>query len=103
MDVGKTSSGDPAWPKTPLPNNWIFGNMSGVHVDEKDHVWILQRGNTVQLDLGDDYLEQVAAGEALLRDVDDPRVFARRVVGGDGVAAIAETATSAHSPATILR
>src|SRR5262245_12128552 len=40
---------DPTWPKLPLPNNWIFGNMSGVHVDEKDHVWILQRGNTVQL------------------------------------------------------
>lgn len=48
---------DPTWPRIPLPNNWIFGNMSGVHVDERDHVWILQRGNTVQLDLGDDYLE----------------------------------------------
>ncbi len=52
---------DPTWPKIPLPNNWIFGNMSGVHVDEQDHVWILQRGNTVQLDLGDDYLEQGVA------------------------------------------
>mgnify|MGYP001432926954 CR=1 FL=1 len=52
---------DPTWPKLPLPNNWIFGNMSGVHVDEKDHVWILQRGNTVQLDLGDDYLEAGSA------------------------------------------
>ena len=48
---------DPTWPKIPLPNNWIFGNMAGVHVDENDHIWILQRGNTVQLDLGDDYLE----------------------------------------------
>ena len=35
----------------------IPGNMAGVHVDENDHIWILQRGNTVQLDLGDDYLE----------------------------------------------
>ena len=48
---------DPTWPKIPLPNNWIFGNMAGVHVDENDHIWILQRGNSVQLDLGDDYLE----------------------------------------------
>ena len=48
---------DPSWPKIPLPNNWIFGNMAGVHVDENDHIWILQRGNTVQLHLGDDYLE----------------------------------------------
>src|SRR5262245_28966218 len=46
---------DPTWPKTPLPNNWIFGNIGGVHVDDKDQIWVLQRGNTVPLDLGDDY------------------------------------------------
>jgi DNA-binding beta-propeller fold protein YncE len=46
---------DPSWPATPLPNNWIFGNIGGVHVDDKDQIWVLQRGNTVQLDLGDDY------------------------------------------------
>lgn len=33
---------DPYWPK-PLPNNWILGQVSGVAVDNRDHVWILQR------------------------------------------------------------
>ena len=28
---------DPFWPK-PLPNNWILGQVSGVHVDSNDHV-----------------------------------------------------------------
>lgn len=53
---------DPTWPKTPLPNNWIFGNIGGVHVDDKDQIWVLQRGNTVKLDLGDDFLAR-GAGE----------------------------------------
>ena len=33
---------DPFWPK-PLPNNWIIGQVSGVHVDDADHVWIVHR------------------------------------------------------------
>jgi hypothetical protein len=33
---------DPFWPK-PLPNNWILGQVSGIAVDERDHVWIVQR------------------------------------------------------------
>src|SRR5207244_2054535 len=33
---------DPMWPK-PLPNHWIMGNVIGVSVDEKDHVWIIHR------------------------------------------------------------
>ena len=33
---------DPFWPK-PLPNNWILGQISGVAVDAKDHVWIIHR------------------------------------------------------------
>lgn len=53
---------DPTWPRTPLPNNWIFGNIGGVHVDDKDQIWVLQRGNSVQLDLGDDFLAR-GAGE----------------------------------------
>jgi len=40
---------DPNWPK-PLPNNWTFGEFSGVAVDSRDHVWIDQRPRT----LGDD-------------------------------------------------
>jgi hypothetical protein len=33
---------DPFWPK-PLPNNWLLGQVSGVAVDARDHVWIVQR------------------------------------------------------------
>jgi DNA-binding beta-propeller fold protein YncE len=34
---------DPAWPIQPFPNKWIIGNVIGVAVDPKDHVWILHR------------------------------------------------------------
>ena len=34
---------DPMWPK-PLPNHWIYGNVIGVGVDAKDHVYIIHRG-----------------------------------------------------------
>jgi DNA-binding beta-propeller fold protein YncE len=33
---------DPFWPK-PLPNNWILGQVAGVAVDSRGHVWIVQR------------------------------------------------------------
>ncbi|HEY8539744.1 MAG TPA: hypothetical protein VIL28_12815 [Steroidobacteraceae bacterium] len=33
---------DPFWPK-PLPNHWILGNVIGVAVDERDHVYIVHR------------------------------------------------------------
>jgi hypothetical protein len=33
---------DPFWPK-PLPNNWLLGQVAGVAVDSRDHVWIVQR------------------------------------------------------------
>jgi DNA-binding beta-propeller fold protein YncE len=33
---------DPFWPKA-LPNNWILGQVSGVAVDKRGHVWIAQR------------------------------------------------------------
>jgi hypothetical protein len=32
---------DPAWPK--LPKQWILGQVSGLDVDARDHVWIIQR------------------------------------------------------------
>ena len=32
---------DPAWPKMPKP--WILGQVSGLDVDARDHVWIIQR------------------------------------------------------------
>lgn len=33
---------DPFWPK-PLPDNWIIGQVAGVAVDSRDHVWIVHR------------------------------------------------------------
>jgi DNA-binding beta-propeller fold protein YncE len=33
---------DPFWPK-PLPANWILGQVSGVAVDKRDHIWIIHR------------------------------------------------------------
>jgi DNA-binding beta-propeller fold protein YncE len=39
---------DPYWPQE-LPNNWIIGQVGGLAVDPKDHIWVLQRpaSNTV--------------------------------------------------------
>ena len=34
---------DPLWPQ-PLPNGWVLGSVTGVAVDERDHVWIVHRG-----------------------------------------------------------
>ena len=37
---------DPFWPK-PLPHNWIIGQVAGVAVDSRDHVWIVHRPSTL--------------------------------------------------------
>src|SRR5262245_39303548 len=37
---------DPAWPK-PLPNNWILGQVAGLAVDARDHVWVIHRPRTL--------------------------------------------------------
>ena len=34
---------DPFWPK-PLPNKWSMQQVVGIWVDQKDHVWFLNRG-----------------------------------------------------------
>ena len=36
---------DPYWPKA-LPNQWQLGAVAGVAVDDRDHVWIIQRPAT---------------------------------------------------------
>jgi hypothetical protein len=36
---------DPLWPK-PLPNHWVLGNVIGVGVDARDHVFIVHRADT---------------------------------------------------------
>jgi hypothetical protein len=33
---------DPSWPKE-LPNNWVMGQVGGMAVDRRDHIWVLQR------------------------------------------------------------
>ena len=40
---------DPFWPK-PLPNRWLLGQVSGVAVDSRDHVWIVQRPKSLTED-----------------------------------------------------
>jgi hypothetical protein len=45
---------DPFWPK-PLQDNWIWGQVSSVAVDSRDHVWVLHRPTTL---LADDKLAQ---------------------------------------------
>src|SRR5882672_8229107 len=37
---------DTSWPK-PLPNNWILGQVAGIAVDARDHVWIIHRPKTL--------------------------------------------------------
>src|SRR5579862_4976669 len=38
---------DPMWPK-PLPNHWLMGNVIGVSVDDKDHIWIIHRQGSLE-------------------------------------------------------
>ena len=33
---------DASWPK-PLKDNWIVGQVAGLHVDSRDHVWVFHR------------------------------------------------------------
>ena len=37
---------EPFWPK-PLPENWILGQVSGIAVDQNDHIWIVHRPATL--------------------------------------------------------
>src|SRR2546430_14722092 len=37
---------DAAWPK-PLPNNWTLGQVAGITVDARDHVWVIHRPKTL--------------------------------------------------------
>ena len=38
---------DMSWPKLPLPNKWAIGELGGLFVDARDHVWIIQRPGTL--------------------------------------------------------
>src|SRR4249920_227068 len=37
---------DASWPR-PLPNNWNIGQVAGLAVDAKDHVWVIHRPKTL--------------------------------------------------------
>jgi len=38
---------DPTWPNVPFPNEWIIGEVGGIHSDLHGNVWIIQRPWTV--------------------------------------------------------
>ena len=38
---------DPFWPK-PLPNGWVLGNVIGIGIDARDHVYIVHRKDTLR-------------------------------------------------------
>jgi len=37
---------DPMWPK-PMPNGWLLGQVIGVGVDARDHIWIVHRSDSL--------------------------------------------------------
>lgn len=42
---------NPAWPKLPLGDNWLTGGLGGMCIDDRDHVYLLNRQNVVADDL----------------------------------------------------
>jgi NHL repeat len=38
---------DPTWPKQPFPNYEILGNVIGLAIDAKEHIWVLHRPQMV--------------------------------------------------------
>lgn len=45
--AGPRYQADYSWPKLPLPNKWALGEMGGLYVDARDHVWVVQRPGTL--------------------------------------------------------
>lgn len=46
---GFTYQVDTSWPKLPLPNNWVLGEVGGLFVDADDLVWVLNRPRTLNM------------------------------------------------------
>ena len=42
---------DPMWPKLPLGDGWLTGGLGGMCIDDRDHVFVLNRQNVVPDDL----------------------------------------------------
>ena len=38
---------DPTWPQSPINTDWTFGEVGGIHVDTRGHIWVIQRPWTV--------------------------------------------------------
>ena len=38
---------DPSWPKQPFPNYEVIGNVIGLAIDAKEHIWVLHRPQMV--------------------------------------------------------
>jgi DNA-binding beta-propeller fold protein YncE len=49
---------DPYWPK-PLPNKWMLSQVSGIYVDSRDHIWVVNRPRNLQ-----DHDKYAAGGKA---------------------------------------
>jgi len=43
---------DPDWPK-PLPNHWLIQSVTGMYVDSNDHIWVLNRPDSIGGDEAD--------------------------------------------------
>ncbi|UCG28206.1 MAG: hypothetical protein JSV24_02275 [Bacteroidales bacterium] len=67
---------DPFWPK-PLPNNWLIGQVSGVAIDSKNHIWIIHRPQS----LGEDEAVQNEKSAAALPYVPAPPIIEFDVEG----------------------
>jgi DNA-binding beta-propeller fold protein YncE len=48
-DAAPHYSVDASWP-APLPNQWLLGQVSGIAVDARDHVWLINRPRTLSDD-----------------------------------------------------
>ena len=42
---------NPDWPQIPLGDNWLTGGLGGMCIDQRDHVFLLNRQNVVEDDL----------------------------------------------------
>jgi len=39
---------DPSWPRLPLPDKWLIGDVGGVSIDRQGHVWIVHRPGSLR-------------------------------------------------------
>ena len=80
------------WPKIPMGDNWLTGGIGGMCIDQKDHVYLLNRQNVVPADLdgarlAPPIIELNPRGE-VVRGWGDPDLLGPRIhdchVEGDG-------------------